>query len=173
MTRHDASQKGKNPLFSAHALIEQISPEFARMTLDIGEVEKHSRDPALIAVLLFKLAQERHDSNRALEEMNRKYDELMLYVKTNATNPLASTITLQNNTGTMGLLNSVSVLPEADQKILKIVEAHQQVDAEAIRKELNYKNTNAASQRLNVLVKSGHLAKVQSGRKVIFLLHHA
>ena len=70
MTRHDA-------LFTAQALIEQVSPEFAQLTADVKEVAKASKDPALIAVLLFKLAQERQKTNQLLEEQARKHEELM------------------------------------------------------------------------------------------------
>ena len=155
MTRHDSSS------LKAQALIAQVSPEFTELTADIREVMSASSDSVLIAALLFKLAQERKQTNELLSKMEQKYDELSFFLKSNANN-------LPTNP-TQESLHSISLLPDADQKIMTIVEAKGSVDAEIIRSELNYKNPNAASQRLNALVKAGHLGKIQSGKKVVFV----
>ncbi len=156
--------KGHDSLFTAQALIAQVSPEFAQLTADIQEVAKASRDPALIAVLLFKLAQERQKTNHLLEEHARKYDDIMLHLKTNQ-----PSLTPTNPTHTFGgPANILAVLPEADQKILHYVQTQGQADATQVKENMGYKNPNAASQRLNALVKQGHLSKVQSGKKVVF-----
>ena len=160
MTRHDA-------LFTAQALIEQISPEFAQLTADVKEVAKASRDPALIAVLLFKLAQERQKTNQLLEEQARKHEELMAELKNYTTQSPSLTNPTQSNT--FGGPATVSVLPEADQKILSYVQTQGQADAMQVQQNMGYKNPNAASQRLNALAKQGHLSKVQSGKRVVFL----
>ncbi len=154
MTTHDASIK-------AQALLAQISPEFSELTADIGEVMKASGNPMLIAALLFKLAQERKQTNELMAKMDAKYDELSFLLKSNANN-LPTPNPTEN-------LHSISLLPEADQKILSIVEALGSANAEHIREKLGYKNPNAASQRLNALVKSGYLGKIQSGKKVVFV----
>ncbi|MDP2666201.1 MAG: hypothetical protein Q8P05_01715 [Candidatus Diapherotrites archaeon] len=156
MTSHD------DPLFSAQALIQRVSPEFADLTADIREVAQASKDPALLAVLLFKLAQERQRTNQLLQDIYDKYDQLAFAQKTSPS--LSPTIlpSLASHT--------VSILPEADQKIMALVEEKKHIDAQLVKDALGYKNTNAASQRLNGLVKNGHLNKVQSGKKVVFLL---
>ncbi len=164
MTRHDA-------LFTAQALVEQISPEFAQLTADIKDVTRASKDPALIAVLLFKLAQERQKTNQLLEEQARKHEELLTQLKIHYTTKIPSlTNPTQSNTFG-GPATTISVLPEADQKILSYVQTQGQADAMQVQQSMGYKNPNAASQRLNALVKQGHLSKVQSGKRVLFLSH--
>lgn len=159
MNNHDTF-KG---LFENKELISRISTEFSELTLDVQEVIEHSKDPALIAVMLFKLAQERQKSNQLLEQINDKYDSIMLELKTGAQNALSAP-----EQGTPKL----DVLPEQDQRILKLVEQKGQVIAREIQEALGYKGTNAASQRLNKLYKENHLAKVQSGKKVMYLIKH-
>ena len=109
MTTHDASIK-------AQALLAQISPVFGA---DRGHwrVMKASGNPMLIAALLFKLAQERKQTNELMAKMDAKYDELSFLLKSNANN-LPTPNPTEN-------LHSISLLPEADQKILSIVEALQ------------------------------------------------
>ena len=153
MTSHDGNKL--NP----QALMEQVSPAFTALTADIREVLKASNDPMLIAALLFKLAQERKYTNELMSKMEQKYDELALFVKTQQPNNLSP---LEN-------AHTISLLPEADQKIMGFVEAKGSVDAEFVREQLQYKNPNAASQRLNALAKQGYLGKVQSGKKVVFV----
>ena len=154
MTTHDSSIK-------AQALLAQISPEFSELTADIRDVMKASSDSVLIATLLFKLAQERKQTNDLIAKMDAKYDELSFLLKSNANASLTPNPTES--------LHSISLLPEADQKILAIVDEKGNTDAENVRVKLGYKNPNAASQRLNALVKSGHLGKIQSGKKVVFV----
>ena len=119
MTHHD------NASINAQALIAQISPEFTELTADIRDVMKASSDTVLIAALLFKLAQERKQTNELIAKMEQKYDELSFFLKSNAsqlpTNP------------TQESLHSISLLSEADQKIMTLVEAKGSVDAETIR----------------------------------------
>lgn len=158
MTTHD------KPIVTAQSLLAQISPEFTELTADIGEVMKASGNPMLIAALLFKLAQERKNSNELLAKMEQKYDELSFTLKSNATNLSTNTNPTQPEN-----LHSISLLPEQDQKILSFIEKNGKADAEGVRVLVGYKNPNAASQRLNALVKSGYLGKIQSGKKVVFV----
>ena len=64
---------------------------------------------------------------------------------------------------------SLEILPETDQRILDYVERHGMAEAKQIMEALKYKGKNAASQRLNKLFREGHLRKVRSGRKVLYL----
>ncbi len=156
MTNHDYRK------LTPQALMEQISPEFSTLTADMNEVMLASKDnPMLIAALLYKLAQERKQANDLLAKMEQKYDELSFLLKSNASASLTPNPTES--------LHSISLLPEADQKILSIVEEKGSANAENVRAQLGYKNSNAASQRLNALVKSGYLGKIQSGKKVVFV----
>lgn len=161
MTTHDSNQ------VKAHALLAQISPQFAELTADIRDVMAASNDSVLIAALLFKLAQERQQTNVMLDKLYQKYDELSFQIKTQ---PLAAGEAGINSTN-LPTPNPIqyALLPEADQKIMDLFARQPHVDASIVQKELGYKNPNAASQRLNALVKSGQLGKIQSGKKVVFV----
>jgi hypothetical protein len=157
MTNHD------NRKLTPQALMEQISPEFSSLTADLNEVMLAGKDnPMILAALLFKLAQERKQTNELLSKMEQKYDELAFTLKSNATQLSTSPNPTEN-------LHSISLLPEQDQKILSFIEEKKNADAKAVQEKLGYKNPNAASQRLNALVKSGFLGKIQSGKKVVFV----
>lgn len=160
MTNHDDARK-------LQALLAQVSPEFTTLTADLSDVMKHADNPMLVAALLYKLAQERQQTNELLAKMTDKYDELSFQLKTSG----MSTPTLPTPNPTSVSAHSIALLPEADQTIMKLVETNHQVDAAMVQQKLGYKNPNAASQRLNVLVKAGHLGKIQSGKKVVFVLH--
>ncbi len=163
MGSHD-SIKGIENILEKGDLIKKISPKFSELSLDIQEVYKHSKDPMFIAVLLFKLAEEREKTNKILEKIFDKYDEIMLKLKTpgGAMNEASLTPTPQP-------LPATQILPEQDQMIMHLVATRGQISAEEVRAELGYRGSNAASQRLNKLFKDGHLRKVQSGRKVLYL----
>jgi hypothetical protein len=160
MTHHEDSQR------KLQALLSQVSPEFTQLTADLKDVLSHADNPMLVAALLYKLAQERHQTNELLAKMESKYDELSFQLKTNGVSP---TLTPNPTQGA----HSISLLPEQDQKIMKLVEENHKVDAMLVQTKLGYKNPNAASQRLNMLVKAGHLGKIQSGKKVVFVQANA
>ncbi|MFH0970819.1 MAG: hypothetical protein V1776_05165 [Candidatus Diapherotrites archaeon] len=157
MTTHEGAQQ------KVQALLSQVSPEFMELTADISEVIKQANNPMLIAALLYKLAQERHQTNELIKQMENKYDELSFQLKTNG---MGSSLPTPNQPSGA---HSISILPEQDQKIMKLVESHQKIDAQLVKEKLGYKNPNAASQRLNILVRAGYLGKIQSGKKVVFI----
>ncbi|MEK6970466.1 MAG: hypothetical protein AABW68_02095 [archaeon] len=156
MTHHEETGK------KIQALLSQVSPEFTQLTANLTDVMAQADNPMLVAALLYKLAQERQQTNELLAKMESKYDELSFQLKMNGVGP---TLTPNPTQGT----HSISLLPEMDQKIMKLVETHQKVDAVLIQSKMGYKNPNAASQRLNMLVKAGYLGKIQSGKKVVFV----
>jgi len=158
MSSHD-SIKQLGDLFSDEEAIKKISPKFAELSMDIGEIGKHCKNPMFMAVLLFKLAEEREKTNKALERIEDKFDEIMLRMKTGNANPLQQREAEEPS----------SILSEQDQMIIHMVHTNGKVSADEIRAELGYKGKNAASQRLNRLFKDGHLRKLQSGRKVFYL----
>lgn len=143
-------------------LIEQISPQFSQLTLDLDEILEKSSDPKFVAALLFRLAQERQKTNEVLEQINEKFDKMMFELKTKATAEPEQAQS-QANTGVF------SVLAEQDQSILKFIEHEGKATAEEIKQVMNYKGLNAASQRLNKLFREGYLKKVQAGKKVLYL----
>ena len=164
MQSHD-NDKGLGNILENSDLLKKISPKFNELSMDIQEVYKHSNDPMFIAVLLFKLAEEREKTNKILEKIFDKYDEIMLKLKTERLHSVEASLTPTHHTQNP----STQVLPEQDQMIVHLAHTRGQISAEEVRAELGYKGKNAASQRLNKLFKDGHLRKVQSGRKVLYL----
>lgn len=150
MTNNDSvTNQGKNGLFS------QLSKEFADLTIDIEEISKRCSDPFFMALLLFKLAEERKETNRLLKEINEKMEKQPFQAP--------------ENNGEMPVERSEYVmLSETDQRIVALAEQKGMVDSSDVKEMLSYKCVNAASQRLNKLFREGHLKKVRSGQKVFF-----
>ncbi len=145
-------------------LIKKISPKFHELNMDIQEIYKHSDDPMFVSMLLFKLAEEREKTNKILEGIYDKYDEIMLRLKTERlSNDTPLTPTPQS------LETPTQILPEQDQMIMHLAHTRGHISATDVKTELGYKGSNAASQRLNKLHKEGHLRKIQSGRKMLYL----
>ena len=162
MESHDGV-KDVSSVLEKDELIKKIAPKFGELSADIQEIYKHSKDPVFLAMLLFKLAEEREKTNKLLEQIFDKYDEIMLKLKTERISENPLTPTPQPH------IPSTRILPEQDQMIVHLITTRGQISADEVRAELGYKKSNAASQRLNKLFKDGHLRKVQSGRKVLYL----
>jgi len=162
MNSHEGFSELDN-LLTNKEFVEKLSPKFVELSLDVSEVLKQSNDPKLIAVLLFKLVEERQKTNQLLEKIHEKFDEVLKKIDSQTIAQQAQ-FPVASPTG-----GELLVLPEQDQLILHHVKEKGQVTAEEIRKELGYKGNNAASQRLNKLFREGHLRKIQAGRKVLYL----
>jgi predicted HTH transcriptional regulator len=156
MTDHDGIKGVLNP----QEYLERYSSKFNELTLDIQEIYSYSKDPFFVSALLFKLAEERKKTNELLSEMNKKYDEIMFFMKTKD----------MDKESALKQENQYQLLCDADQRILQLVEAQGQVTAFDVMQVMGYKGQNAASQRLNKLFKDGHLRKLQSGRKVLYII---
>lgn len=140
-------------------LLEKISAKSNEGFGEIDEVLRQAESPKVTALLMFKMIQEKEKTNRLLENINEKYDRIMLAIKTAPETPT------QNNTQQ----NRFEVLGEQDQLILKSIEERGGCSAQDIKTMLNYRGLNAACQRLNKLFKEGYLKKVHAGRKVLYL----
>ena len=124
---------------------------------DLIQIQEKFKDPLILSVILHQLIEERKKTNEILKDLYQKYDELQFKLK--------------NNTEESNLASdTISILPEIDDKIISFIRANQKVYAEQVQQEFNYKGSNAASQRLNKLVKDGYLKKIQAGRKVYFIV---
>lgn len=163
MPDHD-SVKQLNDLFSNDELIRKISPRFSELNLDIREISAQCKDPMFLALLLFKLAEEREKTNRLLEQVMGKFDAIMAKLKAGETPAMRV-----QESSPIARREPALMLPEQDQMIVHLAHAQGQITAEDVKAELGYKGKNAASQRLNRLFREGHLRKVQSGRKVLYL----
>ena len=142
-------------------LTESISPKFAELTADLNEIMSQANDPKVIAVLLFKLAEEREKTNKILSEINKKYDEIAFEMKT------------KHMRGQLNPLEDArpefDLLPEQDRAILNFIGEQGQATAGDVMTVLRYKGLNGASQRLNKLCKEGFLEKARSGKRVLYL----
>ena len=155
MRKYDSIMTGDDA--RAEAVLEKISKGFSDSTLDIREIAKYSNDPVFLSALIFKLAEEREKTNKILAEINGRLDGMF--------------IDKEKKKWDLSEVKeaSVEILPETDQRILTFIESKGLAEAEEIKSALGYKGQNAASQRLNKLFREGHLKKVRSGRKVLYL----
>ena len=153
MNNHDMFSE----LLKSKEAVKKLSPKFDELTLDVQDLFQQSKDPMFVAMLLFKLAQEREATNKILTEINDKYDRIMLELKTGQTPEIKEE-------------NSFTLLAEQDKKIMDLITKKNAVTATEVKEELKYKGVNAASQRLNKLFRDGYLKKAQSGKKVLYFI---
>jgi predicted HTH transcriptional regulator len=118
---------------------------------DIENNMKKFNDPIVLGELLYKLLEERENTNRILKNILAKLEKL----ENKDTSPAIPS-------------NPIPILPSIDEKILNFVRASGKVTAEDVRKEFKYKGKNAASARLNKLFELNLVVKQQVGKKVFF-----
>lgn len=160
MKNHDTST-GIHDTVRQEELIKRINPKIENLSLDLGEIMELSKNPAFLSVLMFKLAQEREQTNKIMEQIGEKLDEINFHLRKDEVK--------RKKNGVAEEKALIEVLPEPDQMIINLVQENGSVEAKDVKAALGYKGTNAASQRLNKLYKEGYLRKVQSGRKVLYL----
>jgi hypothetical protein len=152
MTNHDESYDAQKLLSDLNA-VKRISPEFSDLSIDMQEVMKESSNPAFLAALLYKLTKEREATNELLAKLEQKFariEELLLKTSSNPN-------------------KNEEILSEPDQHIMQLIDEAGMVSAQEVQLRLSYKKSNAASQRLNNLVREGHLKSIRSGKKVLFM----
>lgn len=159
MTDHDLSSYDSQKLLNDLNAVKRISPEFDTLSLDMQEIMKESSNPAFLAALLYKLTKEREETNLILKRLEEKFAKIQELLK-NQTNTSSNPNTEEN------------ILSEPDQHIMHLVNSVGMVSAQDVQSRLSYKNSNAASQRLNNLVRRGHLKRIRSGKKVMFMPQH-
>ena len=132
-------------LYKSSVVREEISE-------DIQKNLAKFNDPVVLGELVYRLLEERENTNRILKNLMTKIEslEMKLGGSTQATEEM--------------------LLPERDEEIITFVKEHGKVTAESVRAQFNYKGTNAASSRLNRLFDLGILEKRQVGKKVFFFL---
>jgi len=136
-------------------LEQLLGTQFKELGLsELMEIQEKTKDPLVLSVLVFKLLEERKETNKILADIQEKYDKLQF--------ALSQKLNTENN--------SLVMPSEIDDKIISFIREHKRADAEDIRQAFGYKGTNAASQRLNALVKEGYLQKITAGRKVFFII---
>ncbi len=122
---------------------------------DLLSLQENINNPVVLSTLMFKLLEERKKTNKILEEISEKYDRLQFQLK---------------NKSQEKEEKEYNILSEIDDQIITHIRELGKTDAETVKQKFGYKGTNAASQRLNKLVKEKYLQKIQSGRKVYFVV---
>ena len=153
MTNHDESFDAQKLLSDLNA-VKRISPEFSDLSIDMQEIMKESSNPAFLAALLFRLTKERENTNQILARLEAKFARIEEILLKNASNPNQK---------------EDKILSEPDQHIMQLIHEVGMVSAQEVQIRLSYKKSNAASQRLNNLVREGHLKSIRSGKKVLFM----
>ncbi len=133
---------------------------------DIKRVyELYTKDPLVNGVLLFKLLEERENTNRVMKTLLRRIEELERKLGLSA----SSTPSLPSNTQ-LKKEHIEEMLSEADEKIVSFIKKNGKMTAKEVAKEMGYKGANAASARMNRLYEAGILKKKRIGKKVYFFL---
>ena len=156
MTDHDNNAYDAQKLWTDLNAVKRISPEFDNLSVDLQEVMKESNNPAFLAALLYKLTKEREETNQILQRLEQKFAKI-------------EELLLKNNSSYSPNTPQKSILSEPDQHIMQLVDDATTVSAQDVQLRLAYRNPNAGSQRLNKLVREGHLVSVRSGKKVLFM----
>jgi hypothetical protein len=111
------------------------------------------RDPVVLGEMVFRLLEERENTNRLLKHLLQKIEQMEARMGApSVAQPVAEQ----------------AILPEIDEQILNFVTQKGKATAEHVRVQFKYKGKNAASARLNKLCAAGLLKKKQAGKKVFF-----
>jgi len=127
----------------------QIREEISQ---DIQKNLEKFKDPVILGELVYKLLDERENTNRILKNLMAKIESLEAKI---------SSVSNQ--------AHEEVLLPQIDEEIIAFVKELGKATSEDVRAKFNYKGTNAASARLNRLFELGLLDKRQVGKKVFFL----
>ncbi|MCC7571351.1 hypothetical protein KO465_08540 [Candidatus Micrarchaeota archaeon] len=136
---------GKEQETFVHAIVEKHS-----------EVIEKLNDPVVLGLMVAQLVEERENTNRILKNLMARLEKLENVIQKHG---------LEKE-----IVDEELILPEIDQNIVDFISQNGKVTAKDVKKEFNYKGTNAASARLNRLCNISLLTKKQAGRKVYFML---
>ena len=115
---------------------------------DLEENIGKFNDPVVLGELVFRLLEERENTNRILKNILARLEAM--------------------ETGMAKPKETEPLLPEIDEEIMGFVKEHGKATSEDVRNRFNYRGKNAASARLNRLCNIGLLDKKQVGKKVYF-----
>jgi wyosine [tRNA(Phe)-imidazoG37] synthetase (radical SAM superfamily) len=129
-------------------LKDKADKEYERLMFDVKYDKEQFKDPMTLGLLMYRLAQERKQSNELYRELIAKLD------------------------GIAALLGKekpgIAMLSDVDARIVSQIQRLGKADAEEIRGTLSYKGRNAACARLNALFMRGVLRKGRVGKKVVY-----
>ncbi|NYZ73526.1 hypothetical protein H0O00_00110 [Candidatus Micrarchaeota archaeon] len=119
---------------------------------DLEQNIERFRDPVVLGEMVYRLLEERENTNRLLRNILQKLEQLEAKMA-----------------GGMSMMaEEAPLLPEIDDQILGFVKESGKVTAEDVRAKFNYRGKNAASARLNRLYELNLLHKQQVGKRVFF-----
>lgn len=128
--------------------------DYAEFSKDVKyDIEKF-KDPYVVGAMIHRLVEERKLTNEMLRDIHKKLNKLVDLMEKHGIDT--------SQTGDL-------MLADQDEKIMSFVRRVGKADAEEVRKEFGYRGKNAASARMNALVKQGLLQKKRVGKKVYFL----
>lgn len=125
--------------------------EYGELSKDVKYDIEQFKDPYVVGAMIHRLVEERKLTNTMLRDIHKKLNKLTQLMEK------------------QGIDTREALLSEQDEKILEFVRGAGKACAEEVQAAFEYKGKNAASARLNALVKDGFLAKTRVGRKVYFL----
>lgn len=137
-------------------MTSEHNQEFQDLVGDIANSFNIDSGATNQAMMLYAIAQEKKNTNLIVRSINQKLDHLLTRIEELEGEVKKDRQSLAEN------------LSDRDRQVLDFVEKNQQVDAESLAKEFNYRGRNAASSRLNKLYKEGKLGKIHRGRKVYY-----
>jgi predicted HTH transcriptional regulator len=140
-----------------YKLNTERSPFRSEIRSDLEQNMAKFNDPIVLGELMFKLLEERENTNRILKNILAKFETL------ETPNPKPASVNWMS-----GAAGEAPLLPEVDERILAFVKQKGRITAEEVRAEFKYKGKNAACARLNRLYELGLLQKKQVGKKVFF-----
>jgi hypothetical protein len=131
-----------------YKLNTERSPLRSEIRNDLENNMQKFSDPVVLGELMFKLLEERENTNRILKNILAKLENIP--------------------TSTAAAPGGEPLLPEVDEKIMEFVRERGKISAEDVRQHFSYKGKNAACARLNRLYELNLLGKKQVGKKVFF-----
>jgi predicted HTH transcriptional regulator len=108
------------------------------------------RDPVVLGELVYKLVEERENTNRLLKTLLQRLEAL------------------EQKLSRVSHDSSRPTLSQVEEQILNFVKQRGSVTAEDVRKAFGYKGRNAASSHLNKLYRLGLVKKFNKGRTTVF-----
>ncbi len=166
--------KGLEELTEEEKIIESNETNFDSVADEFKKFSEEIKNPIVVGALLSKLQEERARSNLLFKELNVKLDKIMgLEDRIDDLEDVIRELlgAKIRNAEQKQVKTPNILLTQTQEKIMSIIKTHETVDAEVIRKKLNYKGKNAASQQLTELVDKGLLQRKQVGRRVYFMLN--
>lgn len=158
------SPEAASEIATLHAEVSNISADLSKF-----------RDPVIQGSLLFKLQQERENSNRLLKSildtletrLARMEERIGEMERKMGATPQAASSAPHTSAISQNSAEDL-LLPSVDSDIVSFIRSKGTVCAEDVRVHFRYKGKNAASSRLNHLFELGVLEKRQAGRVVYY-----